>query len=79
MAIPGLPGGLIIYQGYPSIPLKGHLWAEGEDVFGFFCGTCSQSSWLIRRNGQKGGQLGATRSTFVICDVGCDSSSEPEL
>ena len=25
MAIPGLPGGLIIYQGH-LFPLKGHLW-----------------------------------------------------
>ena len=27
MAIPGLPGGLIIYQGH-LFPLKGHPWAE---------------------------------------------------
>ena len=26
---PGLPGGLIIYQGH-LLPLKGHLWLDGE-------------------------------------------------
>ena len=34
MAIPGLPGGGIIYPGNPSISnLKGHLWLFGASFF----------------------------------------------
>ena len=35
MAIPGLPGGFIIYQGH-LFPLNGHLWTQAFPVLGPF-------------------------------------------